>query len=191
MGAGEQRVHTTGATRHGDFMLTSTGLQFWPLDPRPEEVNYFDIAARLSNQCRYNGQTHRFYSIAEHSVLLAHYFLRRHELAFARWALMHDAAEAYIGDMIRPLKPFVPAFLEIEARLERVIWTKYGLEGDLPPEVKAADTAILGDEMCRLFPLAAVNGVGIGRWPKLGVLLALWSPNEASDRFCRLMKDLF
>ena len=90
--------------RHGDWMITYTGKRFWPLDPRADEVCFADIGAALSMTCRYGGHTRRFYSVAEHSTLLARYFLERGEGGRARYALAHDMPEAYTGDIIRPLK---------------------------------------------------------------------------------------
>ena len=56
--------------RGGDWMQTYSGFQFWPLDPRPEEIHVIDIAHSLANQCRYAGHCREFYSVAQHSVLL-------------------------------------------------------------------------------------------------------------------------
>ena len=91
--------------RIGDWMQTYTGKQFWPLDPRPEEIDILDIASALSKICRFGGHTRRFYSVAQHSCIVADILLERgysNDVAFG--GLMHDSAEAYIGDIIRPLK---------------------------------------------------------------------------------------
>jgi hypothetical protein len=86
--------------RRGDWMQTFTGRAFYPLDPRPEDIDPVDIAHALSLICRYGGHSSRFYSVAEHCVLMSHAVAPEHAL----WALLHDATEAYLGDMIRPLK---------------------------------------------------------------------------------------
>ncbi len=94
--------------RLGDWIQTASGGSFFPLDPRPEEVDIDDIATALSRMNRYNGHfsdKFDFYSVAEHSILLAQYVQERTGSAtHAMWALLHDAAEAYTSDVPRPLK---------------------------------------------------------------------------------------
>lgn len=84
--------------RDNHWIITYTGRQFWPLDPRPEDVCLEDIAHALSNLCRFNGHCRSFYSVAQHSVLVSE------NCVFAFRGLLHDAAEAYLGDMSRPMK---------------------------------------------------------------------------------------
>lgn len=100
--------------RTGDWMITFTGRKYWPLDPRADEVCIDDIATALAHQGRYNGHGRHFYSVAQHSAELARWFMAKGDHPLARWALLHDAAEAYVGDVIRPLKKFLPGFAEIE-----------------------------------------------------------------------------
>src|SRR4051812_20612492 len=88
----------------GDWMQTYTGRAFWPLDAQPEDVDPLDIAAALSMLCRYGGHVSRFYSVAEHCLLMSEAVAPEHAL----WALLHDATEAYMGDMVRPLKRQMP-----------------------------------------------------------------------------------
>ena len=83
--------------RKGDWFLTYTGRQFWPLDPRPEDICIRDIAHHLSLCCRFNGACRVHYSVAQHSVMVAN--ILPAPLRF--WGLMHDATEAYVGDMVR------------------------------------------------------------------------------------------
>ena len=90
--------------------MLQSGAWFDFLDPESSDFAIEDIAAGLSNICRYAGQCSGFYSVAEHSLLVS-------EVAFdhAYAALMHDAAEAFIGDVTRPLKQLLPDFKRIEA----------------------------------------------------------------------------
>src|SRR5438128_12538670 len=83
----------------GDWMQTYTGRAFYPLDPRLDDICIEDIAHALSMLCRYGGQCQEFYSVAEHSVLMSYAVNPQHAL----WALLHDATESYMGDLIRPL----------------------------------------------------------------------------------------
>ena len=82
------------------YVSTYTGKQFFPLDPQQDQVDIEDIAHGLAYQCRFNGQTRYFYSVAQHSLIVAGLVPKRLYLA----ALLHDAAEAYMGDMVKPLK---------------------------------------------------------------------------------------
>jgi hypothetical protein len=107
----DQSLGTRGWHR-GGWMQTFTGRQFFPMDPRPEEVDPTDIAHALSLLCRYNGHVDRFYSVAEHCVHLSYVVPPEHAL----WALLHDATEAYVGDMISPLKIHMPGYRAAEDR---------------------------------------------------------------------------
>lgn len=166
--------------RRGDWMMTYTGQKVFPLDPRPEEINLRDIAWALAHQCRYNGHCRFFYSVAEHSVILSKTF---HDAGLARQALLHDAAEAYIGDMIRPLKRFVPQFLEVEAAFESVIFARFGLPEELHPEIKARDAAILSDERAVLFDTAICDAHGWTDAPRLHVQVVGVDPGAAYLNF--------
>jgi len=151
---------TSSDLKRGDWMQTQSGRRFYPLDPKVDEVDLLDIAHALSMLCRYNGHVDRFYSVAEHSVILADYFADRGEMELALWALIHDAAEAYIGDMIRPLKRsfHMVQFRIIEDRVLSVIAERVGLQFDmangLPQEVRDADYRILFDEKAQLIRAA-------------------------------------
>ncbi|WP_428673671.1 phosphohydrolase [Reyranella sp.] len=179
--------------RIGDWMLTATGRQFWPLDPRPDEIDIEEIAAALSNVARYGGHARpgRHYSVAQHSVHLADWFSARTHHDLAPWALLHDAAEAYLGDVIRPLKPCLAGYAEIEARLERVIFERFGLTGALPDAVKDADTKIIGDEMRFLFPAEALAAHGLDARPRLGLAIPAMRPDEARVWFLLRFRTLF
>jgi hypothetical protein len=153
--------------RRGDWMQTYTGRQFWPLDPYPEDLSIVDIAHQLSMRVRYGGATTRFYSVAEHCVIVS----RHVPPEFALEALLHDASEAYLGDMIRPLKrqPDFAAFCAIEAVLERMIYEHYGVAPTVESHaaVKIADNRILADERINL--MAPPPKPWIETEPPLGV----------------------
>lgn len=130
---------SVGNGRVGNWMQTYSGRQFWPLDPRPEDICIEDIAHALSNICRYAGHCERFYSVAEHSVLVSLCVDR--ELALT--GLLHDATEAYVSDVIRPIKPHLTNYSSIENSVWVAIAKKFGLPVVLPPEIKKADTGVL------------------------------------------------
>jgi Predicted hydrolases of HD superfamily len=135
------------------WFLTHTGKQFWPLDPRVEEIDIEDIAHGLSHICRFGGHCRHFYSVAQHSVLVSRAVPKQMRLM----GLLHDATEAYIGDMVRPLKLQIPQFNEIEERLWGVIANKFNLPLILPPEIKHADNAALMAERRDLFAPSPFN----------------------------------
>jgi len=129
------------------WFLTHTGRQFWPLDARVDEIHLEDIAHGLSHICRFGGHCRHFYSVAQHSVLVS----RAVPMQLRMLGLLHDATEAYIGDMVRPLKLQMPEFNAVEDKLWAVIAKKFDLPVVLPPEIKHADNAALMAERRDLF----------------------------------------
>lgn len=137
------------AERNGGWVATYTGRQFWPLDVRPEDLSIHDIARALAFQCRFNGHLKAFYSVAEHSVRVS----QACPPAFALWGLLHDAPEAYIGDMVRPLKraPGMEEYCRADYRIIAAVAERFGLPmppdgSDMPRVVAAADDALLHAE---------------------------------------------
>lgn len=171
--------------RRGDWMQTFSGRQFWPLDPRPDEVDILDIAHALANQCRYAGHCRRFYSVAEHCALLSRAVAPEHRL----WALLHDAAEAYLVDLPRPVKRHVVGYHMAEAAVMAAICLRFGLKPEMPDAVHDADYRILRDEMEQ--NMAAPPQ----RWPvqdeaPLGVTLRFWRPEVAEYWFLQEFANL-
>ena len=143
----------------GDWIQTYTGRRFWIMDPDPADVDINDIAHSLSLQCRFNGHCSQFYSIAQHSVLVALEIKRQYDdnggclssthWATVLWGLLHDAAEAYVGDMVRPLKRSMPGFVAAEDQVLRAIMKHIGLDhyfGLQPMRVKEVDDILLATE---------------------------------------------
>ena len=131
------------------WICTPTGKIFHPLAPRVEEVCIEDIVQSIARTCRFNSGVKwpLHYSVAEHSVLLARHALYKIGDPVLAWQLlMHDAAEAIVGDMIRPLKELFPEFSEIEDRILRVIFERYCIPWPLSEKVKELDSRILIDE---------------------------------------------
>lgn len=190
-------VHVTDAA-----IETYTGRQFHLLAPRIEELCFDDIAHALSNICRFNGHSQRPYYVAEHSCLIAdrvHEEIRRSSsphyvkdmFGSTRWrielaALMHDAAEAYIGDMTRPLKVKMLAFKDVEARIDAAVGQWLGTPYPLPPIVKEFDSRILHDERKQVMS-QSTNMWGTDSLEPLGVEVQFWTQKrckrEFADRF--------
>lgn len=171
----------------GAWMLTHSGNKFWPTNPSINDLDIYDIAHSLSMQCRYNGHTNRFYSVAEHSVLVA----RALPPKLALWGLLHDAAEAYVGDMVRPLKRQLPQFSIIEDQILLLLAVKYDLPWPMPAEVHEVDNRILLDER------AALLRTGGHRWDEalealepLGVRVTGWPPPVAKREFLAAFNGL-
>ncbi len=124
---------------------TSTGLYIDVSDPKPEKINVQDIAHALSNICRYNGHCQTFYSVAEHAVFVSKRLERKgFSPEIQMIGLHHDDAEAYLGDIPRPIKPMLgEAYKELTAKVDSAIEQALGLEFHGDPlnyaSVKEAD----------------------------------------------------
>jgi len=174
--------------RIGDWMQTYTGRQFWPLDPRPEEVDIEDIARSLAHQCRYAGHVRRHYSVAEHSFHIA----AAVPPEAALWGLLHDATEAYLVDVPRPVKAALgEVYARIERRLEACIAARFGLALPVPPCVKAADTRILQMERAALLePPPVPWATDAAGPPLLGIRIWAWPADRAYDLFMHRFRQL-
>lgn len=131
---------------------TYTGQISYPLEPEREQViSIEDIAHALAFQCRYNGHCKHFYSVAEHSVFVAREAFRRtNSYEIAMKGLLHDATEAYLGDMPRPIKALIPEFKKIEAKWHSKIFAYYGLSEEMPSLIKEIDTQLLYTEALQI-----------------------------------------
>ena len=131
---------------HNDLQLRS-GKYFNLLSPQPGDFTLTDIAHGLSNICRFVGQSKTFYSVAEHSVLCAS--LVPDELKLT--ALLHDASEAFIGDVSAPLKQYLSEYKKIEYNIMTVIFKKYGCVYPFAsPAIKQSDLTMLAAERAEL-----------------------------------------
>jgi hypothetical protein len=171
-------VRNMTETRKGDWMQTFSGRQFWPLDPRSNEIDITDIAGPLSKLCRYGGQCLKFYSVAEHCVHVASFAPPKLKLT----ALLHDASEAYLSDVIRPIKSHLSNYLAIEAELEKAVAQRFDLEWPWHQEVKRLDTAILADERDQAMAPPPIPWSQTTE-PPLGVTLQFWTPDVAVRKF--------
>lgn len=200
-----------GCDRMGDWCWTHMNKQFYPLDPRPEDVDVRDIFWALSHQCRFGGHTSEFYSVLEHSILVGglaalpevngHVTDPAVTMMLYFLGLFHDATEAYLVDLPRPVKLSMPQYKEAENRLAGVIGESLGLGKnlmDLPPAVKLADNLALAIEarhFCgnpqnwhlpdlKPYPAASVCRPLVQGSPR-------YARNLAYRRYRLLVKDIF
>jgi uncharacterized protein len=161
------------------YVSTFSGNRFYPLEPRIDHVAIEDIAHGLAYQCRFNGQTCEFYSVAQHSLIVASLVPPQLQLA----ALLHDAAEAYLGDMVKPLKVLLPEFAGIEEKVSEIIARTFGIDFSDYLPIKRADLIALATEKRDLMPHS------VERWAYLDDIRALpetivtLSPGEAKRQF--------
>lgn len=137
------------------MIQTYTGLAIDLANFREEDVRLPDICHALSIINRFTGHTTRPYSVAQHSVMVSRIVEPRHAL----WGLLHDASEAYIGDVSTPLKMMMPNYRDLEETIQRAIAKKFGMKWPMPHEVKEADLRALMAEKRDLVPGAHEWGI--------------------------------
>lgn len=170
---------------------TFLGNRFYPEEPRIDRVNLEDIAHGLAYQCRFNGQTRVFYSVAQHSLMVASVL----PAPLHRAALLHDAAEAYLGDVVKPLKRLLPDFARIEDGVTALIAQAFGVDfgsGDAQaPEtrraihraIKHADMVALATEKRDLMPHSTEAWSYLEGIDPLPQPIAPLAPHEAKQAF--------
>lgn len=176
--------------RKGDWIQTFSGGQFWPLDPRPDEIKLIDIAAGLSKECRYAGQCLAFYSVAEHSVLMTRDARRRgYPRREQRAVLLHDSSEGVgIRDIPRPIKGEFANYREIEHRIMCATAARFDFDWPLAPHLKELDEAIGLAEEAQIMapppePWRQGDHLTFKADKPLDVRLELWTPDVAFARF--------
>lgn len=167
------------------WIQTFTGRQVWPLNPRVEDLCVEDIAHALSLQCRFTGHTRAFYSVAQHSVLAS-----AHCPEAPLWALLHDAAEAYLADVARPVKGFLTNYREAEERLERIVAATFGLPWPMPECVKGIDLRLLATERRDLMNTPPIPWVSTRDVEPLPGRITAWPPGVAERVFLDRFREL-
>jgi hypothetical protein len=184
------------------YIGTFGGRKVYPQHPTPDQIDIFDIAQGLSNSCRWGGQIRYFYSIAQHSVFVSSICHPENKLC----ALLHDASEAYLGDMVKPLKylPEMEPFRKFEKMLSGAIATYVGINTlEKNEEVDDADQVMMSLEALRLRGVKPTWAQVIlkERTPNLlmdnikwdynsGFLGEFWTPEKAFGIFLKMYFDL-
>ena len=165
---------------------TRSGRRVALLNPSPSQIAIGDIAHGLAHQCRFNGQTNKFYSVAQHSVLVASILPRELRLA----GLLHDASEAYLGDIVQPLKELLPDYQAIEAKFCEVLGTRFDVDLQPNDAIKHADLVVLATERRDLMPMDTADWSSIaGITPLIRTIKPL-APETAAAQFMDLFFKL-
>ena len=150
--------------------------------PEVEDICIEDIAHSLSLQCRFGGHCSEFYSVAQHCVEVSN----RVPAKDALWGLLHDAGEAYLCDLPRPVKKLFPKYKEYETGLLALVAERYGLQPKPPPSVKRADELMLVWEAKHLHKVPITGKVKIPNEP-----LVPKSPWQAERAFLQRFEELY
>jgi len=177
------------------WIRTYSGGKFSLYGDDPEEIQIEDIAHALSNQCRYTGHVIKFYSVAEHCVMVSKIVEKldgtKEEV---KSALLHDASEAYLSDIAAPIKPEIAGYYEIEALVEARIYKKFMLEGK-SELIKRADWYALFIEADKLINSDLVDWVNYDIYYEKAMELDMepycWIPPYAKVAFLDRYKELF
>lgn len=170
------------------WMSTYTGGRFYPETLTENEYRIEDIAHGLALQCRFGGQSREFYSVAQHSVMVSELVPPEHAL----WGLLHDASEAYLIDLPRPIKRLqqLEGYRSLERAVMTALLSTFGLPDTEPMDVVWADNGALVAE-------AKMLGLWNPHWvvallPEASIpsIPYSWSPLEAEARFLRRFREL-
>ncbi|WP_065259009.1 phosphohydrolase [Pseudomonas bananamidigenes] len=167
------------------WILTHSGRRFNLVNPTAAMISPLDISHALSNLCRFNGHTRTHYSVAQHSLTVSSLVPDQYKLV----ALLHDATEAYIGDMTRPLKALMPGFRMAEETIWRAICDRFNLDPVLPECVIRADLVALATERRDLMPIDPAEWEclrGVPAMPE--TITPLSAPEAYMQYFSRLME---
>ena len=169
----------------GPTIMLHSGAWFDFCAPSASTFTIEDIAHGLANICRYSGQCRGFYSVAEHSILVS-------EVAkgFEFEALLHDAAEAFLGDITRPLKQMLPEYKRIENEVELAILDRFGVTAPLPSQIKQADLRVLAAEQRQIMPEGTDGWVRGQKVEPAPIIVRHLSPDVAKRIFLERFEEL-
>lgn len=168
-----------------NWILTSTGKRCDLFEPDADMIDPRDISHALAHLCRFNGHTREFYSVAQHSCIVAELVPEEHKLA----ALLHDATEAYLGDMTRSLKQWMPDYRGFEDVIWMRVCERFDLALDLPASVHHADLIALATERRDLMPTdPAIWDCLVGIEPMVETIRP-WPAAEARNTYHQRLMD--
>ncbi len=173
-----------GDKENDSWIETYTGIKFNVFNIRIDNISIYDIAHSLSMCCRFNGHTRSFLSVAEHCVHTS--TLCRPENALV--GLLHDAAEAYLSDVPRPIKKWLPEIKRLDDNLTGIIFKRFGCPEQVPEEIKLIDRRLCITE-------AKQSGMNIKNWrdpqiPLKDFSIKWWYPAQAETQYLRRFFEL-
>lgn len=168
-----------------NWILTASGKRFDLFEPDADMIDPRDISHSLAHLCRFNGHTREFYSVAQHSCIVAELVPEEHKLA----ALLHDAPEAYLGDMTRPLKQWISTFQHFEDCVWWRVCEHFGIAPELPTCIYKADLIALATERRDLMPTdPAIWDCLVGIEPMVEIIRP-WPAAEARLTYHQRLMD--
>lgn len=175
----------------GNTIKVAAGHYFDLLRPDPALIDLWSIATALSMTCRYGGHTPRFYSVAEHCVIAAGFALEDGlDEKTVQAVLLHDAAEAFIGDIVKPLKIALPDYQAIEDRMEAAIEKRFDVRIRRQPVIKAYDRRMYITEKRNMWPEDTTEWLGEDTITPYDIALGYWPPVTAKNQFLIMARDL-
>jgi 5'-deoxynucleotidase YfbR-like HD superfamily hydrolase len=178
------------ALRKKLYMTTRSGKFFYPFK-KFTDININDIAHALSLQCRFNGHCAWHYSIAQHCIYAARVArINGWSNAVEKWCLMHDAAEAYYGDIVSPVKYLIPKLMRAEKRLLKTIAQTFNLPWPIPKEIFQIDKQLLASELLALFPHSDEKMQDVKNVTAAPIMIFSWTPSQAHSLFLTYVQDL-
>lgn len=178
-----------------EYINTWSGRKYYPLEPEKLDVSIDDIAHGLSHINRYGGHLDvDFYSVAQHSYLVEELVLDKIEGSTTKFsnkyirlqALLHDATEAYLGDIPSPIKKVLPDYKALEKRLQEHIFNFFGLPPVMYPIIKQEENKLLVPEIVNLsygWDLNEFFGENSYSTEYIDMGITYWPPRKAKARF--------
>lgn len=168
------------------WLQTYSGVKFNPRQPHVSDVRIEDIAHSLANVCRFGGHVIHFYSVAQHSVLISYAVPR----PWALQGLLHDSPEAYLGDVVKPLKVLLKDYKEMENGIWRKVAKKFHVPVKMHPSVGIEDARALATERRDLLDQGPRWSMlnGIKPWKEE---IVPWAPSVAKAMFLRRFEELY
>jgi hypothetical protein len=179
---------TCNKENRGFFINTISGIKFYPLHPKIEDITILDIAHALGNIARFTGHTRKFYSVAQHSIMVSKICKPENAL----YGLLHDGSEAYISDLSRPIKtsPGMEFFKTVEKKIQDLIYEKFHLSLPVPEDIKIADNTMFITEARSLTTVPFTDEYWGSGWPTPLEEIHPLTPEESKFAFLERYYEL-
>lgn len=176
-------IDTFGCIRN--TIKVSAGHYVDLASPDPETIDIRSIASALSKICRFGGHCPRFYTVAEHCVHAVGLAMQDEATEdVLRAILLHDATEAYVGDVVKPLKAMLPEYQVVESNIEQAISTRFNVDFvRYQPVIKRYDRFMLKAEKIQMWPEDREEWFGFAGLEHRSVAFKFWSPPLAEEKF--------